>query len=77
MASIQQLNDKLDELQVSLDNEQAQILDAIAALEQTILDLQAIVADGGTEAERQALLDKMDAIKADLESTIPDNLEEE
>lgn len=72
MASIQDLNAKLDELQASLDAEQQQILDAIAALEQTIADLQAIVEEGGTEAERQALLDKMDDIKADLEATIPD-----
>lgn len=68
--TIVDLTAKVDALQVSLDAEQEQIATAIAGLNQTITDLQAIVANGGTEAERQALADKLDAIKTDLESTV-------
>jgi septal ring factor EnvC (AmiA/AmiB activator) len=72
MANINDLTAKVDALQASLDAEQQQIADAIAALNQSIIDLQAMVADGGTVEERQALADKLDAIKADLEGTIAD-----
>lgn len=70
MANIAELTAKVDALQASLDQEQQEIADAIAALQQSITDLQAMVADGGTVEERQALADKLDAIKADLEGTI-------
>ena len=72
MATIQELSNKVDELQVALDNEQAQILAAIEDLNDTIAELRDLVADGGTAEERQALADKLDAIKSDLENTIPD-----
>jgi hypothetical protein len=51
---------------------EVQIKAAIDALNQTVADLQALVADGGTAEERQALADKLDAITTDLEGTIPD-----
>lgn len=70
MANIAELTAKVDALQTALDTEQQEIADAIAALQQSITDLQAMVADGGTVEERQALADKLDAIKADLEGTI-------
>lgn len=73
MNSIKELAQKVDALQVSLDNEQAQVAAAIAGLEQTIVDQLALIADGGTVEERQAIADKLDAIKADLENTIPDD----
>jgi uncharacterized membrane-anchored protein YhcB (DUF1043 family) len=79
MASIKDLTAQVDDLQVALDAEQQQVADLLAAnttaisnLEQTVADLQALLADGGTAEERQALADKITAIKADLESTIPD-----
>lgn len=75
MATLAEISAKADQLQASLDAEQQQILDAIAALEQIVLDLQGQLADGGTEAERQAVLDKLDATIADLEATIPDEPE--
>ncbi len=71
MANITELTQKVDELQVALDAEQEQIRVAIEDLNQAIEDLQAMVADGGTAEERQALADKLDAIKGDLEQTIP------
>lgn len=70
MASILELTAKVDALQTALDTEQEQIAAAIAQLQQTVTELQAIVANGGTEAERQALADKLDAITADLQNTI-------
>src|SRR5687767_10199996 len=72
MAKLQDLNDKVDHLQHVLNEEQAQIAAAIAALQKSVDDLQAIIVDGGTEAERQAVSDKLDAVIADLQSTIPD-----
>lgn len=73
MASIAELSAKVDTLQTALDTEQEQIAAAIAALQQSVTDLQAIVADGGTAEERQALSDKLDAIIVDLQGTIADN----
>jgi len=66
-----------DQLQISLDAEQAQVAallqqkdDAIAALNTTIATLQGQVADGGTAEERQAIIDELTATKADLEATV-------
>lgn len=70
MATIAELSAKADELQAALDTEQQQIADAIAALQTVITDLQGQLAAGGTEAERQAVLDKMNAIITDLQGTI-------
>jgi hypothetical protein len=72
MASIQELSEKVDALQVSLDLEQEAVNNAIAGLSQTIADLQALIVDGGTAEQRQELADKLDAIKADLEGTVAD-----
>ena len=71
MANITELTQKVDDLQVSLDAEQEQIRLAIEALNQAIADLQLLVVEGGTPEQRQALADKLDAIKGDLENTIP------
>lgn len=71
MATIQELSAKVDELQVSLDAEQEAIEAAIADLNQSIADLQVLIVSGGTEEERQALLDKLNAVKEDLEGTLP------
>lgn len=77
MPTLTELSAKVDELQTALDAEQQQVTDllalkdtAIAALTQTNADLQLLVADGGTAEERQAVLDKLNALKADLEATV-------
>lgn len=70
MASIQELNDKVDTLQAALDAEQEQIAAAIATLQTTVTDLQALIADGGTTEERQAVADKLDTAIADLKATV-------
>lgn len=72
MANIHELQAQVAQLQADLDAEQQQIADAIAALNQTIVDLQAMVAEGGTAEERQALADALTAISDDLKGTIPD-----
>lgn len=70
MASIQELNAKVDTLQAALDAEQEQIATAIQALQTTVTDLQALIADGGTTEERQAVADKLDKAIADLKATV-------
>lgn len=70
--SIADLTKQVDDLQASLDAEQEQIKAAIEALSEQIEELEKLVVDGGTEEERQALADKLTAIKVDLEGTIPD-----
>lgn len=73
-----ELSAKVDELQTALDTEQQQVSELLAeknstieTLNSTITDLQAQVADGGTPEERQAILDKLNSLKTDLESTVP------
>jgi len=70
MASIQELSAKVDELQVSLDLEQEAVSNAIAGLTQTIADLQEQLANGVTPEAVQAIIDKVEAVKADLEGTV-------
>lgn len=76
MATLKELTQKVDDLQTALDAEQLQIADAIAQLQTTINDLRANETANGTPEERQALADKLDAIKTDLEGTIPDTTTE-
>jgi len=59
---------------VALDAEQAQIAAAIDGLSATIVDLQAQLADGATPEAVQAIIDKVDGIKADLEGTVADEV---
>jgi uncharacterized protein YoxC len=70
MPTLEELSQKVDELQVALDAEQEAIQNAINALNETITTLEAQVAEGGTAEERQAVLDKINTIKTDLEATV-------
>jgi len=70
MATLAEIKAKADELQASLDAEQVEISNAIAALNVVITDLQAQLVDGGTAAQRQEVLDQLNAIKSDLEATV-------
>lgn len=76
--TLEQLSAQVDELQVALDAEQQQVADllaqkdqTIATLGETIAALEALVAEGGTPEDRQAVADKLSALKADLEGTVP------
>lgn len=70
MASNKELSDKVDELQIALDEEQVAVAAAIQVLQDTIVALQAQLADGGSEAERQAILDKLNVVLTDLRGTV-------
>lgn len=74
MPDLPEINAKVDELQAALDLEQQQVADLLAQNAATIATLTetiaALEASGGTEAERQAVLDKLNALKADLEATV-------
>lgn len=72
MPTLSELSAKVDELQSALDSEQEQIKAAIDALTAANADLEAQVAAGGTEAERQAVVDKINAVIEDLKGTIAD-----
>jgi len=72
MAKISDIEAKVDQLQQTLDNEQEQIKKAIDDLNRVVEDLRQQLADGGTEEDRQRILDKLSSTIADLESTIPD-----
>lgn len=72
MATLQELTDKLDALQVALDNEQAQVKAALDAQAALIAELQAQVNDGATPAQLQAIIDRISSIQTDLEGTITD-----
>lgn len=70
MPTIAELNAKVDELQTTLDAEQAAIAAKINQLNATIAELQTNINSNGTEADRQALFDKLTAISADIASTV-------
>lgn len=77
MPSNAELSAKVDELQAAVDAEQQQVTDLLASnqadkdvLNALVVDLQAQVAAGGTDAERQAILDKITAAIADIQTTV-------
>lgn len=72
MASIEQLNTKVDELQAALTTEREQIQAAIDGLTTEVENLNQIITDGGTAEQRQALADRIDGIKNELAAIIPD-----
>jgi Tfp pilus assembly protein FimV len=71
MPTLAELSAKVDELQTSLDEEQQQVANKIAELEAIAAELRTT---GGTDADRQAVADKIDAVAADLKATIPDDV---
>ena len=75
MATLEEISVKVDELQAALDAEQEQIAilisakdAAITGLTESIAALEALVAEGGTAEARQAVVAKIEAVKADLEA---------
>ncbi len=82
--TLEEIQAKVNELQTALDAEQQQVKDLLAekeatntalqanivTLNETITTLEGQLADGGTPEARQAVLDQMNALKADLESTV-------
>lgn len=76
MATLAELNAKIDELEATVNAEQEQITAAISGLQATIDELRAQLEDQDPAAI-QAAIDRLDAIKADLESTVADEEEPE
>lgn len=72
MATVTELNAKVDELQANLDAEQEQVRAAISALEVVVADLRDQLAKGATPAELDALATRIEDINTDLMGTIPD-----
>jgi len=72
MATLAELTDKLNELQAALDNEQAQVQSAIDGLTAQIAALNEQIANGASPEQLTEVVAKIEAIKADLEGTIPD-----
>lgn len=77
MATLQELNDKVTELQASVDAEQAQIAALLATNAQVIVDLNAQItalqeqlAGAVTPEAIQGVIDGLNAIKADVEGTV-------
>jgi len=75
MATLEEISVKVDELQAALDAEQEQIAilisakdAAITGLTESIVALEAMVVEGGTAEARQAVVAKIEAVKADLEA---------
>lgn len=77
MATIAELNTKVDELEQALETEHQQIMDALAELRQANEDLAQLVVDGGTHDERQALSGRIDTVITNLSAIIADDDEVE
>lgn len=67
-----ELTTKVSELETSVDTEQQQVTDLLAQKDKTIADLQAIIDNGNPDntPEIQAVLDKVQVVITDLESTV-------
>lgn len=77
MPTLEEISAKADELQIALDAEQQQVADllalkeaAITSLTETVTNLEALVAEGGTAEQRQAVLDKLNGTLTDLQGTV-------
>lgn len=71
MATLAELTAKIDTLQETVDTEQQEVANALAALETTVAELRAIIAAQGTPEELEAAISKVDAIIEDVKTTIP------
>ena len=83
MATLSDLEVKIAELQATVDAEQAQIeilvksqTETIVGLEAQIAELKAMLEGAPTPEQIQAVVDSLEVIKTDISGTIPDVSEE-
>jgi len=83
MATLSDLEVKIAELQATVDAEQAQIeilvksqTETIVGLEAQIAELKAMLEGAPTPEQIQAVVDSLEVIKTDISGTIPDASEE-
>jgi seryl-tRNA synthetase len=71
MATLADLQAKITELETTVNEEQQEVANALAALQQEVNDLKEIIAQNPTPEQVQEIADNIDTIIADIRTTIP------
>jgi hypothetical protein len=69
MSKIDELSAEVAKLQVSVDATQEKVLIAVSGLKATIASLEALLAEGASAEQIQAVIDAVKVVSADVEST--------
>lgn len=69
MSKIDELAAEVAKLQVSVDTTQEKVLVAVNGLKATIASLEALLAEGASAEQIQAVIDAVKVVSADVEST--------